>query len=260
MKEQFLGSDNLFVQSLAKGIGLLEALGARPGALSLTDLADLTGMDRSTTQRMTHTLVQLGYIEKGANGRGFVPGRKILDRTFDYLSHNLLIERASPILTDLQREAGERVDLSLFDDLSIIYAWRRQTKRQTFFATLVGRRIPCYCSSGGRAIMSHLPQQRVDDILARSTLRPITPKTETDVAVIKRRIAQARESNYALALEETLLGEIAVGCAILDHDRQPMAALHIAGSLSEWTVESFVQRFTPLAIEAARALGGGIPR
>src|SRR6218665_3345922 len=74
MKEQLLGSDNLFVQSLAKGIGLLEALGARPGALSLTDLADLTGMDRSTTQRMTHTLVQLGYIEKGANGRGFGPG------------------------------------------------------------------------------------------------------------------------------------------------------------------------------------------
>src|SRR6218665_875444 len=98
MKEQVLGSDNLFVQSLAKGIGLLEALGARPGALSLTDLADRTGMDRSTTQRMTHTRVQWGYMEKGANGRGFVPGRKILDRTFDYLSHNLLIERASPIL------------------------------------------------------------------------------------------------------------------------------------------------------------------
>src|SRR6218665_1816219 len=151
-KEQFLGSDNLFVQSLAKGIGLLEALGARPGALSLTDLADLTGIDRSTTQRMTHTLVQLGYMEKAATARGFVPGRKILDRTFDSLSHNLLIERASPILTDLQREAGERVDLSLFDDLSIIYAWRRQTKRQTFFSTLGGRRTPCYWWPGGRGM------------------------------------------------------------------------------------------------------------
>ncbi|MDB5828165.1 MAG: regulatory protein IclR [Variovorax sp.] len=255
-----MASDHLFVQSLAKGMGLLETLGSRPGPLSLADLAELTGMDRSTTQRMAHTLVQLGYIEKGANGRGFVLGRKVLDRTFDYLRNNPLVERATPILTDLQREVGERVDLSLFDDLSIIYAWRRQTKRQTFFATLVGRRIPCYCSSGGRAILSHLSEERVDDILARSSLEPLTPKTETDVAVIKRRIDQAREANYALALEETLLGEIAMGCAILDHDRQPIAALHIAGSLSEWTVEAFVQRFAPLAIEAARALGGGLPR
>src|SRR6218665_1889136 len=91
MKEQFLGSDNLFVQSLAKGIGLLEALGARPGALSLTDLADPTGMDRAAAKRMPHTRVKLGYMETGAIARGFVRGRKTLDPAFDYLSHNLLI-------------------------------------------------------------------------------------------------------------------------------------------------------------------------
>ncbi len=249
-------TDHLFVQSVAKSMGLLESLGARPGPLSLTELAEQAGMDRSTAQRMAHTLVMLGYVEKGPNGRGFVLGKKILERTFDYLRSNPLIERATPILSDLQKETGERVDLSLFDDLSIIYALRRQTKRQTFFATLVGRRIPTYCSSGGRAIMSHLPDEAVDDILDRSSLTPLTPKTETDRARIKLKIEEARSNNYALSLEESLQGEIALASAILDHDRQPIAAVHIAGSCAEWTSDTFAQRFAPLAIEAARALGG----
>ncbi|MES2530550.1 MAG: IclR family transcriptional regulator [Pseudomonadota bacterium] len=249
-------TDHLFVQSVAKSMGLLEALGTRPGPLSLNELAEQAGMDRSTAQRMAHTLATLGYLEKGPNGRGYVLGKKILERTFDFLRGTPLIERATPILAELQKETGERVDLSLFDDLSIIYALRRQTKRQTFFATLVGRRIPTYCSSGGRAVMSFLSEEAVDDILERSTLVALTPKTETDKGRIKQKIAEAKAMNYAVSLEESLLGEIALACAILDHNHQPIAAVHIAGTCAEWTPEAFAQRFAPLVIETARALGG----
>ena len=248
--------DNLFVRSVAKSMGVLEAMGSRPGPLSLNELAKQAGMDRSTAQRMAHTLAALGYLEKGPNGRGYVLGKKILDRTFDFLRGSPLIERATPILTDLQKETGERIDLSLFDDLSIIYALRRQTKRQTFFATLVGRRIPTYCSSGGRAIMSFLSEEAVDDILNRSSLTALTPKTETKKDLIKAKIREAKAMHYAMSLEESLLGEIVLASAILDHNQQPIAAVHIAGSCSEWTSEKFAQRFAPLAIETARALGG----
>lgn len=250
-------TDHLFVQSVAKSMGVLEALGARHEPLSLNELAEQAGMDRSTAQRMAHTLATLGYLEKGPNGRGYVLGKKLLERTFDFLRGNPLIERATPILADLQRQTGERVDLSLFDDLSIIYAMRRQSKRETFFATLVGRRIPTYCSSGGRAILSYLPDETVDDILDRSELVPLTPKTLTDKAQIKQKIAEAKALHYGVSVEESLLGEIAIGSAILDHHNLPIAAVHIAGSLSEWTSESFTQRFAPLVIEAARALGRG---
>lgn len=34
---------------------------------------------------MAHTLGTLGYLEKGPSGRGYVLGKKILERTFDFL-------------------------------------------------------------------------------------------------------------------------------------------------------------------------------
>ncbi|MGG4604803.1 IclR family transcriptional regulator [Paenalcaligenes sp. Me131] len=247
---------NLFVQSVAKSMNLLEAFGQNPGVLSLNELVDFTGLDRSAVQRMAYTLVALGYMERGVGGRGYRLGTKCLDLSFDFLRGHPLIERASPILIDLQNETGERVDLSLFDDLSIIYALRRQTKRQTFFSGLNGRRLPTFCTSGGRAVMSCLAPDEVDDILQRSSLEPLTPKTITDADIIREKVNAARTDGYSLALEESVLGEIVLASAIVNRKGRPIGAVHISGSRAEWSEPEFVQRFAPLAISAARSLRG----
>ncbi|HWL83988.1 MAG TPA: IclR family transcriptional regulator [Roseomonas sp.] len=250
-------ADRLFVQSLQKGLALLEAFGRRPGELSLNELAALAGIDRSAAQRMAHTLLKLGYLERGAHGRGYTPGRRILDRSFDFLRSRPLIERATPLIIELQRSTGERVDFSLFDGQTIVYAVRRQTKRETFYATLTGRRLTSFSTAGGRACLAHLPRAEVEAMLARADLLPATPRTLLDPDAILARIEAARREGFALVQEEMLLGEVVVGAAVLDQDRKPVAAVHIAGSLTEWPAERFAARFGPLALEAARALGGG---
>ncbi|MBO1075880.1 IclR family transcriptional regulator [Roseomonas marmotae] len=249
--------DRLFLQSVERALRVLEAFGRQARPMSLAELAAAAGLDKSATQRVAHTLQALGYLERSASGPGLVPGKRLLDRSFDYLRMNPLVERATPVLQELRRTVQERVDLSLFDDTDVVYAVRLQSKRETFFATLVGRRLPTFCSSGGRAILAALPEAEAEDILARSDRRPMTPKTITDLPGIRRKIAEARRDGFALAVEEALLGEIALGTAVRDRDGRPVAAIHVAGSLSEWDAETFRRRVGPVAIEAARALSQG---
>ncbi|MGV8295005.1 hypothetical protein ACV36C_39875, partial [Pseudomonas aeruginosa] len=61
---------------------------------------------------------------------------------------------------------------------------------------------------------------------------------------------------YALCMEESMVGEIVLASAVVDHSGRPLAAIHISGLLAEWTLESFSQRFSSLAVSAARALSG----
>lgn len=246
--------DTRFNQSVAKAFDILEAFGVRPGPLSLTELVEISNLDRNSTLRMLHTLVALGYLERGPNQRGYVLGKKILRRTFDYLRGNPLIERANPVLIELQQDADEGVDLSLHDDLDIVYALRRQTRRRYYFATLVGRTMPVYRSCAGRAIMAHLPDDRVDDILARSELAAATPHTLTDPQDIWQKVLEARANGFAQTVQESLLGELAVSAAVLDRNGLPIAAIHIYGQLSQWTPEAFSHRFGPMVINAAQAL------
>ena len=90
------------------------------------------------------------------------------------------------------------------DSLSIVYATRMQSKRETFYATLAGRRQPTYATSGGRACLALLPDEEVDDILSRSVMTRLTPKTETDPATVRAAIEQSRADGYCLGGERDL--------------------------------------------------------
>lgn len=248
-------SDRLFVESLARGFTVLEVFSQTPGPMSLSQIASAAGMDKSAVQRLTYTLVSLGYLERAPGG--LVPGRRLVERTFDYLRATPLVNRAIPILADLRRTVQERVDLSLFDDLTMMYLVRMQSKRETLFAHLIGRRVPTFCTSGGRAVLSHLPEDKMMDIIMRSDRRKLTPRTTTEIDDILKRITEVRETGYSLALEEVLVGEVAVGAAVLDPGGIPVAAIHVAGSLGEWKPEEFVQRVGPLVTAAAHALRSG---
>lgn len=250
--------DRQYVTALAKGLSVLEAYAQHPAPMSLQQLADRAGLEKSTVQRMVFTLLHKGYLRKGIDGRGYCLGPNVLDRSFDFLRAWPLIERATPVMEELRQTSQERVDLSLFDDLTICYAIRRQSKRQTFSATLIGRRVPTFCSSGGRAVMSRLTSAEVDSILRRSDLTPLTGHTITDPDLIRERVDVARRDGFSIVHNESFMGEIAVACPVLDHRAHPVAAVHIAGSLSEWTVDGFGKRFAPLAAEAANALSGAV--
>ena len=246
--------DRLFVQSVSRAMRVLDAFAGADGALTLAEIAARAGIDRSAAQRFVHTLRVLGYLRRDPSGAGFLPALRILDHAYDQLRLNPQLQRASPILIDLRRSVRERVDLSLFDGLRMVYALRMQSKRETFFTTLVGHAVPTWCTSGGWAVLACLPDAEVDELLGRAVLRPLTPRTLTDPAAIRERVADARERGHALAVEQILLGEIALGMALTDAYGRPWGAVHIAASLAEWEPEEFRQRVAPLAAEAVRAI------
>lgn len=245
---------SLFVQSVEKALTVLSAFHHADGPLSLSDIATRARIDRSAAQRMVHTLRILGYIRRDAGERGFVPGLRILDHTLDYLRLDPLVRQATPVLQELRASILERVDLSLFDELRMIYAIRLQTKRQTFNTSIVGHSVPTFCSSGGWAMLAKLSDTQARDIIDRSDRRPFTPHTMTDPNEIMDHIAQTRANGYALTLNQILSGEIAMGFPVLNAKGEPVAAIHVAGSLSEWTPEEYVRKVAPLGQQAARAV------
>lgn len=137
-------SDPLYVASVGKAFRVLEAFRHTITDLSLMEISDLTGLDKSTAQRFTHTLCQLGYLQRDDRTRRLRLGKPVLDLSFYYLRSNALIERATPALVELRNICGERANLSLYDDTTTIYVVRQQAKREYFDSSLIGRRVPVF--------------------------------------------------------------------------------------------------------------------
>lgn len=248
--------DPLFVEAAARAFRVLEAFAERPGPLSLGEIAAASGFTRSAVQRAAHTLLRLGYLRQAGPRGGLLPGLRILDRNLDCMRSDPLVGRAVPFLIELRRETGERVDLAIFDDLTMVYAIRLQARRETFLAGLAGARIPTYCSAAGCAVLSTLAPGRAEAILARSDRRKLTPGTIADPAGIRERIAAARRSGFCLGVEDLQLGILTIAAPISAADGEPLGAVQITASLADHTPEGVAQRFGPLVVEVARMITG----
>ena len=251
-------ADALYVRAAGRAMQLLGAFHRATGPLTLTEIAECAGLGRSAAQRLVHTLLTLGYLRRGPGQRGYLPGLRILDNTLDLLRLDPMVQKATPVLLELRKTVRERVDLSLFDQTRLIYALRMQSKRETFYATLVGHSVPVFCTAGGRAVLSVLPEAEVRGILDRTTLDAFTPMTVTDPDLILELVDRARRDGYAIVTDEFVQGEVAIGVAVRQGDGVPLGAIHVAGSLSEWTPETFADAVAPFATEAARAIMGSL--
>lgn len=89
--------DPLFIRAVGRAMTVLSAFHQAEHPLSLSELARAADLDRSTTQRLVHTLRKLGYIRRDRHDRGFVPGIRMYDHIFDTMRLDSLIQRRCPI-------------------------------------------------------------------------------------------------------------------------------------------------------------------
>jgi DNA-binding IclR family transcriptional regulator len=247
-------SGSLRIKSVDKALRILESFKDRKRELSLTEIVELTGIEKSAAQRATYTLRESGSLAQNADTRRYSLGQRVLDLSYHYLRNDPLLERAAPVLMELRRAAKERVDLSIIDGVMLQYILRLPSKQEALFTPLPGRRVPMFCTAGGRAILSLMSEEDAAWIIQNSDRKCLTEFTITDIPSILERVRLARRQGYSMQIQECLPGEIVIGAAILDEDARPIAAIHIAGLLGEWEPKNFETRMAPLLSTAARRL------
>ena len=243
----------LYVGSVEKAFKILECFRNARTPLTMGQLAIQTGYTKSAVQRSVFTLIELGYLARNADG-GLQSGSKCLDMAFQFLQPNPLIAMAYPVLLKIRDTTGERTNLSFFDGDTLVYAIRLQsTKDYGYLTSLIGRRLPTFCTAGGRAMLGCLPRHEAMQIISSSSREPRTPFTKTDPIEIIASVDDARSAGFACVVGEMVTGEVSVAAAVVDKQGFPVAAIHISSSLAHWTPEDFRSRYAPLVVEVAQS-------
>lgn len=243
--------DPLFVASVEKGFKVLHAVADAGRPLGLSDIARLSGLDKSAAQRFAATLHTLGYLRKDADRR-FSLASSLMDFTFQYLRGHPVVAAAMPHLIDAGQQCRETINLSERDGTELVYIARIPIRRTELFAMLVGRRMPVYCTAGGRAMLSWLSAEDAAGVIDASDRRALTPHTITDRGQILDLIAQARTDGFSIADQECMIGQIAVASAVIGERGEPVAAVHCSVSTASWTLARARAELAPLVLETAR--------
>lgn len=235
----------LYVGSVGKALAVLDCFKGVSGELGLMEIVQSSGLDKSAAQRYAHTLCAEGYLEQHPGTRRYRLGKRVLDLTFHFLRTHSLVESLNPLMLALSRATGEKISLSLLDGPHLVHVMRHQTTTEHYHGSLIGRRVPLFCTAGGRAVLSCLAEAERAALLASADLTPWTPHTRTQLPDIEAEIQRSRERGYGLVVDEFIVGEVGLGAAVLAPDGQPCGALHLAGSSALWKAEDYADRFAP---------------
>ncbi|WP_225858945.1 IclR family transcriptional regulator domain-containing protein [Streptomyces albicerus] len=235
--KQELGRE--FIESLARGLTVITAFGEGRAELTLTEVAQATGLARATARRALITLEHLGYV--AAHGRAFTLTPRVLALGFPPLSRTTLPQIAAPHLAELADRLHDSASLAVLTGDEIQYTARVATSRIMSVNITVGTRLPAYATSLGRVMLADLaPAER-----HLPELRALTPHTVTDPALLAATLDRVREAGYALVDGELEEGLRSIAVPVRDRTGRVVAAVNVAMHSSRRTVAQCVGEVLP---------------
>jgi len=240
------------VGSLERGLSVMEILAANPGGMTLTEMADAADLTRAGARRFLLTLVAAGYAVQ--DGRTFRLSSRLITVARSWIAGSSLWTFAEPFMRKVSQDLNESCSAAVLADEDVVYVARVAGRRIVSVALHVGTRLPAYCTSMGRVLLSDLSQDELDRFLARATIRANTEKTITDRNALAALIRKAGAEGHAAVDEELELGLRSVAVPIRDRDGRVVAAINVSTQSARHSVEDMERLFLPPLRQAAAAI------
>jgi IclR family pca regulon transcriptional regulator len=239
------------VQSLERGLHVIRVLSSSD-PLALSEVARRAGLSRAAARRFLITLEHLGYVRQSSGRFELTP--RVLELGYAYLSSLSLPEVAQPHLERLAQEVHESSSVSVLDGDDVVYVARVPTRRIMSVTISVGTRFPAYATSMGRVLLAGLPDDELQQVLARADLRKLTSRTNVSKHALAREVKRIRDEGYALVDEELEPGLRSIAAPIHDASGAVAAAINISTQVSRSTVDELRQHLLPPLRETAMAI------
>ncbi len=243
--------DPRFSRSLERGLAVLSCFTPERPVLGITDIADKLGISKSTIHRYASTLVALGYLEQGPASPKYRLGLRAADLGLSALSSMGLREHAHPYLQELRRRSTFTVDLGVLDEgaeiryLDCVRSFRGE-QAKIDLGLRPGSTLPAYCTSMGKLLLAHLPEdeqrERIDGIAG---LTKRAPNTITSKSMLRKELAQVRETDLAVDDQELALALRSIAAPLRDEAREVIAAIDMVAPTSAISLDQLVGELGP---------------
>jgi DNA-binding IclR family transcriptional regulator len=201
------------IQVIARAAAILRSLEGASGGLSLGEIAQRTGLARSTVQRIVDELAAQQMLV------AVTPRARVqLGPALVRLAASVRVDTERtlrPLLEELSRSTEETVDLSILQGRSAVFLDQIAGTHRLRAVSAIGESFPLHCTANGKALLNFLPADSLDALLG-SQLQTHTRRTLTEPAAIRRAMVQVDKTGLAWDDEEHSEGICAVGTAFAD--------------------------------------------
>lgn len=218
---------------------------------TLTEIADELEFPKSTTHNHLETLKESGYLIE-TDGR-YRLSLKFLDHGVHAKRKLEIARKVPPVLEQLAADTNEAAWLMVEERGCCVGIEKALGERAVQTTGRIGRHTRLHYHAPGKAILSELPQERVDEILEQQGLPQKTEDTITDYDELKDELETIRDRGVAFDVGEAISGIRSVAAPVVCEGTIE-GAVAVVGPKNRFKGEHFRQKIPDLVSGAANEL------
>ncbi len=242
------------VQVLERMFTLIDVLASREEAISLKEISEKTGLHPSTTHRILNDLTIGRFVDRPESG-SYRLGMRLLELGNLVKARLSVRDAALTPMRNLHKLIQQPVNLSMRQGDEIVYVERAYSERSGMqVVRAIGGRAPLHLTSTGKLFLALDDPQRVRAYATRTGLSGQTRNSITQLPILERELAKARQYGIARDNEELELGVRCMAAGVYDDQGKLVAGLSISAPADRLD-EGWLPKLQATASEISTALG-----
>jgi IclR family acetate operon transcriptional repressor len=229
------------IQSLDRGLVILEAVANSSDPISLNELTDLVGIDRSSVFRLAFTLKRRGFLAYPAGRKDFILGPALWRLSHRYDWGTMLIRVSQEYVKQLARRTNETVHLAIREGRNALFIDHASANHVIAVSGQTGEMVPLHCTAHGKALLSGLDRAELRRIFGDSPLAVYTKSTIGTIAGLAEKCAEIQARGYATDDAEFREGLRCVAAPIRAQKGMVVGSIGISAPLERFPVERYAE-------------------
>ena len=223
------------IPSLLKAAEVLRQIVAHDEGLTQAEIQSIVHLPKATAFRILNSWINEGFVRKV--GTRYFAGIALAQAGLKSLKGLELRDKARPVLAKLAHLSGETAHLAAQSGAHALILEVADSPNPVRAASRAGALADIHCSSTGKVFLAAKSNEEIEEVLARSSLDPRTPKTHTSLATLMEDLENVRANGYAVDNEEYYRGVRCLAAPVHDATGQLIAAIGITGTADRFTTD-----------------------
>lgn len=220
--------NNSSIQVIERALDIIELLSTQQNGIGVTEISEKTNLHKTTVHRILSSLYARNYVEKNKYGK-YKLGLKLIEIVSCHINELELLTESRPFLLELSSKYNLTSHLGVLDGYNVVYIEKLETFTNMRLYTQIGYRVPAYCSSLGKCLLSSLSEIELDEIMKDYKFERYTENTICDLKEFKKQLRNIRIQKWAMDNQEQIVGQRCIAAPIYDYKGEVIAAVSGSG-------------------------------
>jgi IclR family KDG regulon transcriptional repressor len=202
------------VPAVERAIHILSLLKTERREMTIAEISEATGWNKSSIYKLLLTLDHYGLLARDPKTKRYSLGVALMEYGRAVLNGFDIQHAAKPSLKALAQYSGESVAVSILRGTRMTLVEVEESTAQVRISLAVGMTTSATGTSHGKAVLAHLPESQLNEILRIEGLAKNTRKSITNPGLYRADLETVRKRGYAIDNEEFEEGIIGISAPV----------------------------------------------